>query len=302
MRTRRLLAIVGVLGLAVPAHAQQPRPGAAGVPDEGREPTWTLGSGRTVSLFPTGDVFPPYMADPHKTESAVMGHLYTRTGIADSTDRRIGLKAGGRLGMVRLSPRSPNGRSWQLSLDAGLDAQFDSDQKVDNIGWDGNYGVTLTTASGGPFSAKLALLHVSSHVGDEYSERTGRTRIDYTRQELAFGLGWRLARAVHVYAEGGWGTDLLTEEQKPWRVQGGVEVQSRRTLLGGRFAWYVAVDFQAMEERDWRLDTAVQTGLTTTSSGRRVRIGAQYDDGRVPLGEFFQDTEAWFTLALWIDL
>jgi hypothetical protein len=228
--------------------------------------------------------------------------FYSRTGIPDSSDARTGLSAGGRLGFFRLDPARPGGRSWQLSLDAGLNAQFDSYNKLDNIGWDGKYGLTLTTATGGPLSFRLAIFHDSAHVGDEYAERAGRLRIDYTRQEVAFGAAVRLGEGWRAYGEGGYGYDLLTEEQQPWRAQGGVEYTTRRFILGGRFAWYAAVDFQGWEQRDWRLDTTVQTGITTTAGGHRWRIGVQWNDGAPPMGEFFQDTEAWLSVGFWVDL
>jgi hypothetical protein len=230
-----------------------------------------------------------------------MAHLYTRTAIYDSTDARVGLAVGGRFGLFRLDPAHPGGRSWQLSFDAGFRAQFDSNNKNDSIGWDGNYGFSLTTSSG-PLSVRVGILHTSAHIGDEYARRTGRTRLDYTRTEAALGVALRLARGWWVYGEGGYGYYQLTEEQRPWRAQGGLQYTTRPTLLGGRFAWYVAVDLSATEEREWRLDTAVQTGVTTTSAGRVVRVGFQYIDGRPPLGEFFQDTEAWITLGVWVDL
>jgi len=147
-----------------------------------------------------------------------------------------------------------------------------------------------------------AIFHDSAHIGDEYADRTGRTRIDYTREEFAFGAAFRLARGLRAYAEGGYGYYLLTEEQKPWRAHGGVEYTARPSLIGDRFAWYAAVDFSGTEEREWRLDTSVQTGITTTAGGRRWRIGVQYNDGAPPMGEFFQDTEAWFTVGFWIDM
>ena len=42
--------------------------------------------------------------------------------------------------------------------------------------------------------------------------------------------------------------------------------------------------------------------ILARSAGRRFRIGVGYSDARVPLGEFFQDTEARFTLGIWMDL
>ena len=305
-------AIVAILAtvLAGPAVAQQspedsaeaPEQGFKVPPDAGQVPAWTLGSGRTLWLFPAGEVQPVYIADLHRPMTAVMPQFYTRTGIYDSTDLRTGLAVGGRFGIFRLDPATPGGRSWQLSVDAGLNAQFDSNNKLDNIGWDGKYGLSLTTATGGRLSFRVAILHDSAHIGDEYADRTGRTRIDYTREEFAFGVAVRVARRLRAYAEGGYGYYLLTEEQRPWRAHGGLEYTARRSLIGGRFAWYAAVDFSGTEEREWRLDTSVQTGITTTAGGRRWRIGVQYNDGAPPMGEFFQDTEAWFTVGLWIDM
>jgi hypothetical protein len=303
---RTAIAALLALGLSGPAFAEDPEegpePGFQVDPESGKHPAWTLGSGRTVWLFPTGDIHPVYIADPHRPTNSIGMQFYSRTGIDDSTGVRTGLSAGGRLGLLRIDPAKPGGRSWQLSLDAGLNAQFDSNNKLDNIGWDGNYGFSLTTANGGPLSFRVAIYHDSAHVGDEYAERTGRTRIDYTREELAFGFAVRPARGWRFYAEGAYGYYLLTEEQHPWRVQGGAEYTTRRFFWGDRFAWYAAVDFQGWQERDWRLDTTVQTGLTTTAGGHRWRIGVQWNDGAPPMGEFFQDTEAWLSVGFWVDL
>jgi hypothetical protein len=301
-RLKDLLAVLAFVSLAVPGLAQEPteRPGAPS--GGGDTPTWTFASGRSLSLFPAGEVYPVYIADPHKTENAAMAQIYARATILDSDDVRSGLKAGGRVGILRLDPAAPGGRSWQFSIDAGLDAQFDSNHKLDNIGWDGNYGVTLTTASAGRLSLKLGLLHCSAHVGDEYAERTGRRRLDYTRQEMVLGLAFRISRGWRAYADGGYGMDLLTEEQRRWRAQAGIEYVSRRRLWGGRFGTYAALDVQIWDERRWELDYAVQAGVTTTSGGRRWRVGLQYEDSRPPMGEFFQDSEGWVTFGIWMDL
>ena len=284
-----------------PAPAEDPPAGATPGDDLG-DPVIELRSGRTIVLFPADDVFPVYVADPHRPGNAITVHFYTHTEISDSSDVRTGLKAGGRFGILRVDPAVPGGRSWQLSIDAGLDAQFDSYHKLDGIGWDGNYGLTFTTASGGPWSLKLGILHCSSHVGDEYAERTGRRRIDYTREEAALGLGFRLSRSWRAYGEVGVAYKQITEEQAPWRAEAGLEYDSRPKLFGGRFAWYLALDLAAWEERDWRLDVALQGGIKAKMHGRTWRIGGEYSNGRPPLGEFFQDTEARFTLGLWVDL
>lgn len=292
-----LLALV----TASTAWAQDPPEGHKVAPDSAHEPAWTFESGRTLWLFPANDVQPTFIADPYRPVNAAMFQLYSRTGIYDSTSVRTGLSAGGRFGIFRLDPAEPGGRSWQISVDAGLMAQFDSNHKHDSVGWDGHYGFGVSTARGA-WSFRLAMLHTSAHIGDEYAERTGRERIDYTREELVWTTAYSVSRGLRVYGEMGYGYYLLTEEQRPWQVQAGVEYTSRHTLMGGRLAWYAATDLSATEERDWRLDLAIQGGLTATSNGRRWRLGVQYIDGRPPLGEFFMDTEAWFTFGVWMDL
>ena len=293
-----LPALLLLLLVAAPLARGQSPPPAPDPPD----PEVVLGSGQRLRLFPAGDVFPVYAADLHRVGNAVIVHFYTHSGVADSSEIRFALKAGGRFGFLRIEPATPGGRSWQVSVEAGFNAQFDSLNKADAVGWDGNYGVTVTTASSSPLSLKLGILHRSAHVGDEYAERTGRLRIDYTRAELALGAAWRLPRGLRAYGEGGYAHYQLTEEQRPWRVQGGLEWESARTVWKGRLAWYAAADLSATEERGWRLDRGVQAGVLTRSSGRTWRVGVEYYKGRPPLGEFFQDTEAHFSLGLWMDL
>ena len=77
--------------------------------------------------------------------------------------------------MLRFGPARPEGRAWQVSIEAGFDALFDSGNRLDVVGWDGNYGLTVTTASSSPLALKIALLHVSAHLGDEYQSGPAAT-------------------------------------------------------------------------------------------------------------------------------
>jgi len=255
-----------------------------------------------VTYFPDGDIYPAYVANPHRTGNGAMVHFYSRTQIAFSSGTRTSVKAGGHFAVVRWDAPAPGDRSWQISIDAGLDAMFDSQHKLDGIGWDGNYGFFATTASSASrFAFKLGLLHCSAHVGDEYAERTGRTRIAYSREEVAVGARYRLASQWSAYGEVGVAYRQLTEEQGRVRVEGGAEWESIRTFLLGRFVWYAALDLALWEERDWRPDVTLQGGLATKGRGPTWRFGVEYANGRPPLGEFFVDTEARFTLGMWVD-
>ena len=273
--------------------------------DEAAEgiPVVTLESGRTVLLFPSGDLYPQYAADPHRVGFGLQYLSFTKTRIAESGDSRVDLRAGGRFGIVRVQPQDQPGRGWQLSIEGGFNAQFDIDYSLDNIGWDGKYGLLLTKAWDQDLSFKLGALHTSSHVGDEYEERTGRRRIGYTRHELAAGISRSIERRWRAYAEAGWGYRLSNENvQKPGRFQLGLEYEYAKSLWKGCAGWYAAVDVSSMEERDWRVDTSLQVGLMFRSGERIWRLGIERYDGRPPIGEFFQDTESYIALGLWLDV
>jgi hypothetical protein len=222
-------------------------------------------AGRKVTSFPSGDIYAAYVADPHRTGNGAMALFYTRTEIPDTS------------------------------------GTFDSQNSLDNIGWDGNYGLTLTTASASRLAYKLAVLHCSSHVGDEYIERTGRGRFGYSREELALGARYRIGPAWSAYAELGLAYKQLDDLQEPWRVQLGAEWQAERTQILGRFAWYGALDLQLWQERSFEPDVTIQGGLAAAGANRTWRFGVEYSHGRPPLGEFFQDTEARVTLGMWVD-
>ena len=299
---RTLLFIVPILAATYGvATAQAPVPGQP--VDTQKPPAWDASSTRTIRLFPTGEIYPVYVADPHRPTNAVVEGFYSRSRVPETSSPRTFLAGGGHFGMLRLEPSAAGGRFWQVSIDAGLDALFDSQFKNDAIGWDGNYGLTVTTAtSTSPLAFKVALLHLSAHLGDEYQDRTGIQRINYTREELALGTAWRFRPRWRAYGELGLAYRMRSDGQDRWRWESGVEYEARPTPFGGRMAWYGAVDFSAFQERDWRLDTALQGGLVTRSGGHTYRVFAQWYDGRVTLGEFFRYSEASFSVGLKIDL
>jgi hypothetical protein len=256
-----------------------------------------------ATFFPPDDLYPQYAADPHRSGFGVQWLNFTDTQIPDSGDSRVGLRAGGRLGIARLHPAGEEDRGWQVGLEGGFNAQFDADHTLDNIGWDGRYGLVVTTAQSAEWAFKFGVLHDSSHVGDEYMERTGRKRIGYTRHELATSASWLPAGRFRIYGETAWGYELSNKQlQEPGRVQFGLEYGSPGTRGKGRAGWYGALDLSAMEERDWRVDRCLQAGLTTQGGARTWRFGVEWYRGRPPLGEFFQYTEEYVSLGLWVDI
>lgn len=244
-------------------------------------------------MFPASNLYPGYVADPRRPEFGVSVLAVPDPEIFDSGDRRFGLKLGGRFGLLRY-------RRVQLDIEAGFVGQFDIEHSLDNIGWDGIYGFLLSSGVGRGVSVQIGGKHISSHVGDEYAERTGRRRIDYTREELAAGVAWAFSPGWRTYAEAGWAFDPRENVgQEAGRLQLGLEHEAPGSL-GGRVGWYAAADLGALEERGWQVDPTLQAGFLIPSGDRLWRAGLGYHDGTVPLGEFFRVDERYLVLGLWL--
>jgi hypothetical protein len=253
-----------------------------------------------AQAFPSGLLYPHYTADPRSPEFGLTLLHVPDPALADSGAQRFGLKLGGRFGLLRVHPPEDPEAGWQLDIYAGFTGQFDLDHSLDNIGWDGLYGFLASTRLPHGLSLQLGTKHVSAHVGDEYAERTGRRRIGYTREEVAAGLAWSGRRGERLYAEGGW--NYKTKEhigQERGRAQLGAELH-RPARRRERLGWYAAANLEAMEERDWSVDSSLHLGLLVPSGDRRWRVGVALYDGRVPLGEFFRSDERSVTLGLWL--
>ncbi|MFW5975560.1 MAG: DUF1207 domain-containing protein [Desulfosalsimonas sp.] len=260
--------------------------------------------GLEAGLAPADQLYPVYLADPLAPTVALNSVRYTDSGIPEAGDRRYVFRIGGRLGLLRISPEAQPEQGFQLNLHGTFLGMFDRENSLDNVGWDGLYGIDVTWRGDSGTALKLGINHDSSHVGDEYAERTGRRRIEYTRQEYALGISLPLGQHVRTYAESGWAFDMRNDLQERWRVQAGLEFKDEDALWGGRMGYYAAADIMSFEESDWDQDVTAQAGLIVplTRSHRTLRTGLEYRDGRSVIGEFSRHDETYWTWGLWIDL
>lgn len=258
------------------------------------------------ALFaPATNLYPVYLADPRAPTAALTAVSYRDSEIPEAGDRRYVFRIGGRLGLLRIFPSKHVDRGFQLSLHGTFLGMFDQAHSLDNIGWDGLYGFDLNWRHQSGLALKLGLHHDSSHLGDEYAERTGRQRINYTRQEYVLGMSLPVFSGLRVYGEAGRAFDLRNEAfQEKWRVQSGLEFESHESLFNNRMGYYGALDLVSFEESDWEPEITVQAGLTVPAAQlpRRFRIGLEYRDGRSLIGELAQFEEASWAFGIWIDL
>jgi hypothetical protein len=267
--------------------------------------TIRLKSGGNIILTPAGDLYPKYMADPRHPTFSIMRMRFSNSDIDDAGNLRWGLRLGARFGLLRFHKDGDKNHGLQVDIEAGFIGQFDIDNSTDNIGWDGIYGLHLAWAPAGGIAFRLGTLHNSSHVGDEYAERTGRVRIKYTREEYVFGVSWSFEEKWRAYAEAGYGHVLRNDDlMEPWRVQYGLEYVSPHGFWHGRLGWYAAADVSSYEESDWDINTTLQAGLIlpVIQLSRNYRLGLEYYSGRSHFGEFFQDDESYLSLGLWFDI
>jgi len=261
-------------------------------------------------LFPDGTLYPPHVASELRPGFGLV--LFAAdSGVEEAGSPRFGLRLGGRFGLVRWTPeigddgvrRGGPPVPLQLDLDAGFRGQFDVENSLDNIGWDGNYGLTLSADLGDGWALRGGLYHTSSHVGDEYSEKTGRQRIGYTREEVIAGVSWVRSASWRYYLEGGWSYNSDDNElRQPGRLEVGAEWRGDPRFVAGRAGWFAALDVAAFEESDWSPDLTLHAGLAFAGDGREWRVGIVWYDGRNPIGEFFQAEESYVGLGLWLDV
>lgn len=133
--------------------------------------------------------------------------------------------------------------------------------------------------------ARLEAYHVSSHLGDEFLERTGRPPVSTSREGLELLLQARPARGLRVY--GGPGVLVRsTRELDAASLRGGVEWRAPAERWGP-FAPYVSAEAFSWRELDWDPVLAGEAGLAF--GGGRFRLAAVAGAGPSRAEQFFRE-------------
>jgi hypothetical protein len=253
-------------------------------------------------FFPEAGFYPLYIADPLRPQAALLVAWLPSSEIPETGGGRFALRLGGQFPIVAFHPDGKPDCGWQLDFEGGFSNHFDIGTSLDNIGWDGLFGLLLDYKPRPGLAFRFGSIHDSAHLGDEYIERTGRTRVGYTREEFVLGVSVRASPRWRYYAEVGhqYGTKNF---QEPLRAQAGVEYQGERPWPGARGGWYAALDLRAYEENDWHPRATAQLGINVpTGRGHSLyRFALEGGTGRTVLGEFYTASENYVGVGWYFD-
>jgi len=262
----------------------------------------TSGNPGVREFFPEAGFYPLYIADPLRPQSAMVLVWVPSSEIQDTGAARFALRLGGQFPIVAFHPEGDSKCGWQLDFEGGFSSHFDIGNSLDNVGWDGLFGLLLDYKPRPALAFRFGTLHDSAHLGDEYIEHTGRQRVGYTREEVVLGVSVRSSQRWRYYFEAGYQYGGK-EFQEPLRAQAGVEYQGEQPWPGARGGWYAALDLRAYQENDWHPRATAQLGINVpTGRGHSLyRFALEGGTGRTVLGEFFTASETYFGVGWYFD-
>jgi hypothetical protein len=246
-------------------------------------------------LLPEGIIYRAYLAS--RKESRMSTYIVDDKAEGPIWDTVLG----GRVGLLRYGDHNafhPEG--FQIDLEGSGQPRLDPDENNDLVSADFRVGVPFTYRQG-RFEHKLAYYHLSSHVGDEYLVRNpGFERVNYSRDVLEWGLAYRPALDWRIYGQAGWA--FHSDIAEPWEFQFGVDY-APGAPTGFRGAPFAAFNVHLREEVDFGGNFVFETGWAWRGSGtgKLLRIGLEYYNGKSPQFEFFDQNEQQIGGAIWLD-
>jgi hypothetical protein len=246
--------------------------------------------------FPVHELFQPLLADPKQPRFFVE---YQRVNFgtfavpAEGRAREINaafVGLGGDFGLwARRLPGKCSG--VQANVFGGVFSAFNLDTRSDNLINSDFVGGVAVMWREDFLSARLRLLHQSSHLGDELllnNPMVNRVNLSFEEIEGLVSFehgGWRF------YGGGGY----LTGENgaaglAPWKIQWGTEFRgASRRIAGLQMRPVLGADFKTFQTQDWELNSSLAGGLewSKPDADRRVRLLLTYIRGFSPYGQFF---------------
>lgn len=198
------------------------------------------------------------------------------------------------------------GDSLQVEIEGALWAIFDPLHYSSPLVNADYYGGIPITYAVGPWSARLRMFHISSHIGDEFLlYHPDFVRLNPSAEYIDLFISYQFTPELRIY--GGYGYILQCDESFPFRrnyLEWGVEAYFRhgqffssKHCLSGEP--YFAMHFRAREDNDFQEDGTYVLGYEFSKhSGlcRKWRIFAQYHQGFSCEGQFSRKRTDYFSL------
>lgn len=250
----------------------------------------------TWQVAPSGIIYRSYLAGPHEPRIGITPFFSPNHAYWDAT-------VGGRGGLLRYGDRQPiHPQGWQLDVYGAAIVRMDAQNQQDLDASDFVFGFPLTYGVGN-WQFKFGYAHLSSHLGDEFAIRNDGAldnRINYVRDGIVSGVSWFPIAACRLYAEFDWALHN-SGGSHPFHFQFGNEF-SRPGPTGLRGSPFLALNGRMRQEVDYGGDITAQTGwLWRGDTGKVVRIGGHYYQGKSSQSQFYQLSEQQIGMGLWYD-
>lgn len=160
-------------------------------------------------------------------------------------------------------------------------------------------------ARDGAWSGKAAIIHRSSHIGDEFALQTGAQRIEFGSEQLDLMAAYDVPGMLRAYG----GVTWIFRSYLGWEpLLQGLDISDRAVVQVGadrewspfaarHVALYAGVDAHAAERTDWEPGIAAAAGIGVRNE-RSLRLMLRAYNGRSMMGEFFLTRERYYTLEL----
>jgi len=304
--TPRAIAWASLLALLpVPLAAQE---------ESGR---CVAGDGSRTEWFPGEFVVAPIRAAPLEVRLGG-GLIVTERDIDDSIDGsnlEARVAVGVRIPVVRFQAEAPGRPAIDLGFEVGVFSRFFMESiEKEQINTDYRVGVPLGLRYG-MWDVRLTLLHVSSHVGDDYLDDNPQPVFQVSREGLELLLGVRPGFDGRLYVGGdlnlGRSEDFTGtgEPGDPFEIFTTVEQWAFRfgaewdpTQWGDRqIAPFAAANFEITEFTE-RIASYVVAGAAFRIRTVRVLLSAEFHDGPSPMGQFRTIDERWIGASFTVEL
>ena len=196
------------------------------------------------------------------------------------------------------------GGDLQLEAEGGVFGVFDvykKDFPFDNADYYGGFPLTYAR---GPWSYRLRLYHVSSHVGDEFLQHHAHFgRKNKSFEALDLSTDYQITKNLRLYAVLGGVVHSDNEmSMKFGYIEYGFEARGPRTDFKQLFGQpFLAVHMQNWQENHYAEDITYALGYEwgkIYGIGRKVRAFLEYHNGFSPDGQFSRVRTKYISLRL----